>query len=808
MKLYGDVALKDVTPVEFVDIGYYEMEKWHAAVDATIKNATYYFDRKMTKRFKEMRHIPGSDESVDGMKFQVRVADIPMGFDIETTNVVDRSAKGSVTSARAYMYYGCVGIGNTIVHCRTWEQVMDVFGYFTKKGNFGQENSHRNVQNGMETIRIARVLDANFGFEFSFMNKKFNWVQEWTLAASHHDVIFALTTDGLLFQDPLKISNSSLEELAKMYHLPTQKTHDLDYNIPRNSKTPLKPEEKHYVSCDVRILLDFARWCNINYTKNGMSIPITQTAMLRDTIKKHFDDFKKHNYEFVRNVLPSLFPTSYEEYTILTKKLFRGGYTHANFTGAGIIHYADDDVNSWDIDSSYIYSILCQKFPMGEWKSVDPAGVTIDKILELAPTTGFVVQVHFKNLIAMHDLALESISKTQEYEDARKDYATYKKLAGAVIDNGRIRYANDCTVWLTELDVQSYNDYYEWDSAEIMSCMYSPLAYLPEYIRLPIMQKYLRKSELKAAGMKGTTAYAVEKAGLNSGFGLMVEKMKMERLFYDDGEFVSDLPTPEQIKGKEKQYYHRLEKIYTSKLFRTNNDNMQFAKNPLSPYWGVWVSAHARRNLLKVVHMIGDDHLYCDTDSVYCKKSSMYYNVIAKYNDIVKDTTRIVLSKWNAEHPDAQFDFEMFKNLGTFGVESVDECGCPISYSRFLTLGAKKYLKENYKGEIEQVMSGLPKGAILDEAKRRGMDVFSIFNNNLVIKNAKKCCTYINAPTADCITDNYGNSEIMSEESSVAIYDVDFSLKLTGDYVALLLSVLKDKERKDYLAPVRSVING
>ena len=809
MKLYSDVKLKDVSPVAFTDINYNNMEAWHKAIDATIEGATFWFDRKLTTKMKEF--IYGGDKSTpDGEKFQVRVADIPMGFDIETTSVVDKDVKGKVIGARAYMYYGCVGIGETIVHCRTWEQVMDVFGYFSKKGNFGIENAHRNMDGNMKTCRIARVLDANLGFEFFFMWKKLKWQDGFKFAMGKHDVIYALSESGLLFQDPLKISNSSLEDLAKMYHLPTQKTHDLDYTVPRNSKTPLKPEEKNYVSCDVRILLDFARWCHINYTKNGLRIPLTQTAMLRDTIKKYYEDYRKKDFEFTHSILPNLFPSNPVSYEKTTLKLFRGGYTHANIEAAGSIFYADDDVNSWDIDSSYVYSMICQKFPMGEWKPADASKMTVETVQKLAHSTAFMMKIKFRGLISLHSLSLESITKTEEYEKAGKDYKEYKKRAGAVIDNGRIRYANECTVWLTELDLLNYCDYYAWDSIEFIACFYAPLDYLPDYVRIPVMNNYLKKSYLKSNGMRGTTEYAVAKAGVNAAFGLMVEKMKMEDLLLsDEGEFISDRPDDSEVNTKEKKklYFARASEIYHDKVYRTNNKGENLARNPLSPYWGVWVSAHARRNLLKVVHMIGDDHLYCDTDSVYCKKSSMYYNVIAKYNDIVKDTTRIVLSKWNSEHPDAQFDFEMFKNLGTFGVESVDEYGCPISYSRFLTLGAKKYLKENYKGDIEQVLAGLPKGAVVAEAKRRGVDAFSIFRNDLKIANIKKCCTYNKQPTADCITDTYGNSEIMSEDSSVAIYNVDFSLKLNSDFVSLMLGVLKDKERKDYLAPVRSVID-
>ena len=798
MKLYDDIELQDVEPVEYKDIPYGNMVGWHYAVDAVINGAKFYFDRQLTTMMK--KHLPEKEQG----KLQVRVADIPMGFDIETTTVVDRNAKGKVISARGYMYYACVGIGDVIVHCRKWDEVVNVFEYFTHRADLGKER--KTYTNNGAVIHLARVLDANFGFEFSFMHKHMKWENNFMLASSAHDVIYALTTDGLLFQDPLKISNSSLEELAKMYHLPTQKTHDLDYNIPRNSKTPLKPEEKHYVSCDVRILLDFARWCHINYTKNGLRIPLTQTAMLRDTIKKYYEDYRKGDFDFVHNVLPKLFPANVNVYTALTQQLFRGGYTHANITAIGHTFYAGDDVNSWDIDSSYIYSILCQKFPMGEFTAIAGRHVTVEKVKKLADSTAFMMHITFKGLQSLSDLSLESISKTDEYIEAGRDYKRYTIKAGAIVDGGRIRYADKCTVWLTELDFLNYCKFYTWKEISFGSCYFAPKALLPEYVRLPLMYKYLRKCELKAAGKKGTTEYNVEKAGLNSGFGLMVEKLKLEKMCYNNScAFKSDKPTEEQIKGKEDLYYKRLSKIYHDKVFRCNKNGEDLARNPLSPFWGIWVSANARHNLLAVCHMIGDDHLYCDTDSVYCKKSSMYYNVIAKYNDIVRDTTRIVLSKWNSEHPEEQFDFEMFKNLGTFGVESVDDCGCPISYSRFLTLGAKKYLKENYKGEVEQVLAGLTKGVLQAEADRRGKDVFAIFNSDLKIKNAKKCCTYIDKPTADCITDIYGNSEIMSEESSVAIFDVDFSFGLNSDFVALLMQVLKEKERQDYLKPVVGV---
>lgn len=51
-----------------------------------------------------------------------------------------------------------------------------------------------------------------------------------------------------------------------------------------------------------------------------------------------------------------------------------------------------------------------------------------------------------------------------------------------------------------------------------------------------------------------------------------------------------------------------------------NNSKTRF----LSYAWGVWVTAYTREIILTIIHEIGADYIYSDTDSIKAKKPKEY----------------------------------------------------------------------------------------------------------------------------------------------------------------------------------------
>ena len=112
--------------------------------------------------------------------------------------------------------------------------------------------------------------------------------------------------------------------------------------------------------------------------------------------------------------------------------------------------------------------------------------------------------------------------------------------------------------------------------------------------------------------------------------------------------------------------------------------NQEKKKAFLSFAYGVWVTAHARSNLLKNVVKLDNYTTYCDTDSI--KLLEGYdENVIKQYNEFVQNKIKYVSEK-------LEIDIERFAPKDIEGVPHMlgvfDNDG---NYEDFITQGAKKY---------------------------------------------------------------------------------------------------------------------
>ncbi|MGC7960564.1 hypothetical protein, partial [Salmonella enterica] len=79
------------------------------------------------------------------------------------------------------------------------------------------------------------------GYEFQFMRKYFDWLEDGLFAVDERKPIKALCTYGIEFRDSYILSGFSLENTAK--NLTTHKVKkmvgDLDYSLIRTHLTPL-----------------------------------------------------------------------------------------------------------------------------------------------------------------------------------------------------------------------------------------------------------------------------------------------------------------------------------------------------------------------------------------------------------------------------------------------------------------------------------------------------------------------------------------------------------------------------------------
>lgn len=276
---------------------------------------------------------------------------------------------------------------------------------------------------------------------------------------------------------------------------------------------------------------------------------------------------------------------------------------------------------------------------------------------------------------------------------------------------------------------------------------------LPNYLLRVLNEEYVKKATLKKQGKQGTPEYAIAKSNVNSAYGLTVTRFHEGEVLYINGEWVTD--------------------------FSTFNFQKEVEKQVLLPQWGIYVSAHARRNLLKVCKQIdaeGNDVVYMDTDSIKMINYEKHKHIIEEYNaHIVKLNKQICDTH--------KLDFDIFNDLGTFDYEN-----CAL---RFKTLGSKRYVYELDDG-YHVTISGLPKKA-LPKLVGSKINIFDLFTNHMELApdDSMKLTTHYN----DDPTEAYIDGELMHEESSVALYEIPFTMNMADAYVDFIRFTLHTYDR-------------
>lgn len=627
------------------------------------------------------------------------------GFDIETTNI----------QKLAFMYCWQFGIGLTIIKGRKWEQFEELIELI----NY--------IIDCIDAKASIIVWDANLPYEFQFLRKRFKWSK---IFAKKNRQILTANYKHIEFRECLSISGQGgLANLAKNFCTTQKANGDLDYTQNRNSVTPFDKQENHYIDNDVIILIEWAQYVWNNLYKHYKKIPLTITQTIRWDMKNEIGDGVKSVYNAIR----TLYPKTDKEYKYIMRWLFRGGYVHSNVIYTGVTLR---NVTGIDFTSSYP-AVMCHGYyPVSRFVPIQ--NITHQDVTKLLQTKCCIMTVKFWNIRSTTSHSIESSSKCIE-------------LCNPIIDNGRIHSADYIKVMLTELDYQTYKQFYKWDKMEIVDMQISKRGKLPDYLINTMLLNYVKKCQLKQAGESDTIEYINAKAKTNSFYGCTVTQLNFEEYGLDDSNEWC-------ISGG-------------------NDYNTIIRHQILSSYWGVYVTAHARRNLFKMLYILRDYAIYCDTDSIY-------YLANAPENITVK------IGEWNnqidainkRQYPDM---YQYVRDLGAF-----DKIG---EYTKFKTLGAKRYIKYGHdtgkSDKLHVTVAGLPKKDFEEYINNNHEDAFEAFNNNMQIPDnicSKLLRTYNDNYTELPITDKYGTTEIMCEESSVALSPTTFKLTMSTLYLRMI----------------------
>lgn len=686
-------------------------------------------------------------ETLDTLQFRtvktnrkIEYVNLPCGFDIETSSVT--LANGE-KSAFAYIWMIAIGEGTPVYYGRTWEEFTDTCD--TIRDALGLSPNYR-----------LPVYVHNLAYEFQFMRHYFDWHE--VFAVDKREPLRAITQGGIEFRDSLILSGYSLANTAK--NLTTRKIEkldgDLNYNQVRHHNTPLTDKESAYCENDVLIIVAYIAEQMEMYGDINR-IPMTNTGRVRQYVKnacyyteKNHKKSSSGKFKRYRQIMEDLtiFPEHYE----MMKRAFMGGFTHANARHTGKVL---DDVSSIDFTSSYPAVMVAEQFPMSRFRETEIK--SLNKLKQVCKTKAVIMELRFTNI------------RCKIPQDGYISESKCMELKGETLNNGRIHAAEVLSTTITEIDFSIIGEVYEWDALEIGQTLTAYKNYLPKPIVESILNLYKDKTTLK--GVDGyETEYLLSKGMLNSVYGMAVTDIVKDNDIYDGNE------------------WERQKVDIQDEIQEYNEKKMRFLYYP----WGIWVTAYARRNLWSGILSMGNDYVYADTDSIKFRNYADHKPYIRAYNAHVEKKMRKACRHHKIDEsllnpPNQKGERKM---LGVWDFEG--------SYTRFKTLGAKRYLTETGNA-LQITVAGLSKQKGVEYMRRKSgsnSGVFKMFNDDLYIpasETGKMTHTYIDYEQTYMVEDYLGNEAEVSPRSGVHLEACEFTLSVSDHYQQFIQNLLSGR---------------
>ena len=638
---------------------------------------------------------------------------IPCAFDIETTNIKD------VERPFAYMYHWQFCIVDTVFFGRTWDEFTELLRQLRERLN-------------LMPARKLVVYVHNLSFEFQFF-RRFVTITDAFLKGNRNPLRITVN-EVFEFRDSYALSNMRLEKFCE--NTPDvifSKNEEFNYQKIRTPETKLSWREKSYCYCDVAGLCECI--AHLMQEDNLAKIPFTSTGYVRRDFRSEYQTNKKLRYDWQ---LYRLTPETYQ----ICRDAFRGGDTHANYDYVG---RTINDVQSWDISSSYPAAMLLDRYPVTAFTEIRPqTWLKHNRMPEYAA----LIQVAYKNLEYIGDAGMPYISLSKCQIIGKKP----KKVKGdprRTNDNGRLLDCN-CytTMWITDIDLQIIEHEYKWSWRGIKRVFVSKYGQLPEEHKRQVMHYFRLKTQLKNVEGK-EYEYGKAKNRLNAGYGMMVTRIAKDEWQYYAGD------------------YHKESRdlsVVLDMFYKSRNNFLRYDQ-------GLWVTANSRLRLRTLIWKVGKDVCYVDTDSIKCVHD--HTADFEAYNkEIIK---RCEERGYYADDPKGKRHY-----LGVFEYEG--------TYEEFKTLGAKRYItKKEGSSEYETTIAGVDKKKGAKFFNKKGLDAF---RNGVVIPDAGHVVAYYNDDQIHTIT--VKGCQIRTA-SNVALIDDKYTMGLTGEYLDLLLKIADRK---------------
>lgn len=653
------------------------------------------------------------------MRNRPKYIDLVTAFDIETTRLPNIE--------HSFMYVWQWQFGpDCLIMGRTWESFNNLVEQLTKWIHYAFGPRARLV-----------VWVHNLSYEFQFLRGIYSFTDKEVFCMERRKIAKCTMYDSLEFRCSYIHSNMGLDQFAKKMGCQIRKlTGTFDYHKIRYPWTPLTPDELAYCVHDVQSLVEaITREMEMDGDTLA-SIPMTSTGYVRRDAKAAIKS-KPHWRSYISEQLPD-----WDLYLAL-REAFRGGNTHANrFYSKRILR----NVHSVDRSSSYPDVLVNCKFPVSQFSRRGP--ITQDR-LEIN------IKVHHKAAVVR--IRMQHVFLLDEWTGC--PYLTKDKcrhIIGGVFDNGRILSADYLETTLTDIDYEIVRSQYAGD-VEIMDSWFARYGYLPDEFRQLINHYYELKTELKGDETQ-KVYYDKIKAKINSLYGMTAQNPVKENIIFADADTVKDFYDrhPEYTRPRAGGNYLPDDSMTPEEMLHKYN-----ARAFLVYQWGVWVTAHARRELQEMIDLAGDNFVYTDTDSVkYLGDLDL-----TEYNDRIRQ--RSIQNGAYARDASGKTHY-----MGIYEIEH--------DYDKFVTLGAKKYAYE-IDGKTYVTCAGVNKKLGGEElAAAGGVDAF---RDGMLFRKAGGTESVYNDNVDMWIT---ADGHQLHITDNVVIRPSEYTLGLTEEYKMLL----------------------
>lgn len=630
-------------------------------------------------------------------------------FDIETTYLDE------IEQSIMYIWQFAVMDLRTdnIWYCfgRTWDEFIELLNSFYHDG-----------------ITIM-IWVHNLSYEFQFLRHWLPFVKDKVFSLKSRKVVRA-DIDGIQFRCSYIQTNKSLDAFTKDMGVVHQKLSGVifDYSKKRFPWTEMTQEELQYCCNDVVGLLEAMRVRMKMENDTLYSLPLTSTGYVRRLAK---NAMKSYNYNQLHAMMCN------EDVYRLLRLEFRGGDTHANRYHVNQIL---ENVASFDRASSYPDVMLNYRFPMSAFT---PRMITDIEELER--------KCKVRDCCFIAVFTITHLQQRDIYYGA--PYLSLDKaveISGQVVDNGRVLSADKAVYVFNDIDWEIVKSEYVGE-VEISQVYIAKYGYLPRAFRDLVIDLFHKKTSLK--NVEGQELnYMRSKELINSLYGMCAQNpVKPDVIYMDEPEQAFKLEEIVDIGEKLEKYNKKAFLLYA---------------------WGCWVTAWARLKLKEMINIVGDNFVYCDTDSVKFLVRDDYKRIIRKIEEYNKGLKELSISN-NGYATDKK---GIVHYLGVYEYEE--------TYKKFKTLGAKKYAYVHEDGTFGITIAGVPK-----KAGAREMEKIENFNVGFIFRDTGKLESVYN----DCDYGTYYQDDSPEHRieirSNIVLRESTYEIGLSAEYMYILASV-------------------